>query len=231
MLVLAVLVSCKKKTEPIEPMDVGKDYYPVTLGKYVVYDVDSIIYDEFTFDSTHYKYRIKEKIEEEFTDSENKTAYKLLRYIKKFNAAKPYDSIAWSIKDVWQVNVNPTNVEVVEENVRFTKLIFPVKLGSVWDGNVRNTIGEWEYTYSYVNTKETINSVLLENVSMVTQKNFRTLISWQYYTEKYAKGAGLVYREIIDIKHPVTSMSTSLYNIPNKTGTIYKLNIVTYGYE
>ena len=80
MLVLAVLVSCKKKTEPIEPMDVGKDYYPLTLGKYVVYDVDSIIYDEFTFDSTHYKYRIKEKIEEEFTDSENKTAYKSVSY-------------------------------------------------------------------------------------------------------------------------------------------------------
>ena len=45
------------------------------------------------------------------------------------------------------------------------------------------------------------------------------------------KNVGLVYREIIDIKHPVTPTSTSINNIPNKQGIIYNLNIVSNGYE
>lgn len=228
---IVLFTGCKKKTEPEDNIDLGKDYYPAQLGKYVIYDVDSIVYDEFTFDSTFYKYRIKEKLEEEFIDNENKSALKLVRYIKKYNTNKSYDSIPWTIKDVWQVNINSTNVEVVEENVRFTKLIFPVKKGSQWDGNVRNTIGEWNYIYSYINTNELINNVPLSNTLLVTQKYFRPLISWQNYVEKYAKGVGLVYREIIDIKHPVTSTLTPFYNIPNKQGVYYKQTIVSYGHE
>lgn len=226
-----LFAACKKKTTPAEEIDLGKSYYPFNIGKYVVYDVDSIVYDEFTFDSTHYKYRIKEKIEEEFTDIENKKAYKLLRYIKKFNASKPYDSIPWSIKDVWQVNINTTNVEVTEENVRFTKLIFPVKNGSTWNGNAKNTIGEWEYKYTSVDAVESVNSVLFDKVATVVQKDFRTLISWQYYQEKYARNVGLVYREIIEIKHAFAPLNTGFYDIPQKQGIYYKLKVISYGNE
>lgn len=228
---MAFFAACKKKTVPETWVVPGLDYYPATIGNYVVYEVDSIVYDEFTSDTTHYKYRIKEKLEEEFTDPENKTAIKIARYIKKFDASKSYDSIPWSIKDIWQANVNKTNVEVVEENVRFTKLIFPVKEGSTWDGNAKNSIGQWDYTYSYIDKNETINSVPLQKTLMVTQKNFRTLISFQYYVEKYAEGVGLAYREIIDIKHPVTSTITPVNNIPQKTGLIYKSQIISYGHE
>lgn len=228
---VSVFAACKKKTDPASSVDFGKDYYPNKIGKYIVYDVDSIIYDEFTFDSTFYKYRIKEKLEEEFVDNENKSALKLVRYIKKYSSLKPYDSIPWTIKDVWQVNVNSSNVEVVEENIRYSKLIFPVKQNSKWDGNVKNTLGEWLYTYSYVDQAETINNVNCDKTCLVTQKDFRTLISWQKYVEKYSRGIGLVYREIIDIKHPVTSTNTDIENIPNKIGTFYKSKIITYGYE
>ncbi|MBN8693187.1 MAG: hypothetical protein J0L69_08320 [Bacteroidetes bacterium] len=228
---IAVFAACKKKTVSETHVLNGIDYYPTTLGNYVIYEVDSIVYDEFTSDTTHYKYLIKEKLEEEFTDPENKTALKIARYIKKFNASKPYDSIAWTIKDIWQANVNKTNVEVVEENVRFTKLIFPVKEGSTWDGNAKNSIGQWDYTYSYIDKSENINSIPLQKTLLVTQKNFRTLISWQYYVEKYTVGVGLVYREIIDIKHPVTSTITPVNNIPQKTGLIYKSQVISYGHE
>lgn len=232
ILTIAVIFSaCKKKTNPETWVVSGYDYYPTTIGNFVVYDVDSIVYDEFTSDTTHYKYRIKEKLEEEFTDPENKAAIKIARYIKKFDATKPYDSIPWTIKDIWQANVSKTNVEVVEENVRFTKLIFPVKEGATWDGNAKNTIGQWDYTYSYIDNPEYVNSIPFEKTLLVTQKNFRTLISWQYYIEKYVTGVGLVYREIIDIKHPVTPTTTPVNSIPQKTGLIYKSQVISYGHE
>jgi hypothetical protein len=215
----------------VPPPDLGYDYYPYTIGKFIEYEVDSTVYDELTFLPTTHKYRIKEKIEEKFTDAEGKEAYRLMRYIKKFDSTKTYDQIAWSVKDAWQVNISKSNVEVVEENIRFSKLAFPVKAESKWDGNVKNTIGEWLYTYAYTDKAESFGSVSFDKVLQVTQKDFRTLISYQYYIEKYAKGTGLVYRQIIDIKFPVTSTSTPVQNIPSKQGIIYTLKIVNHGYE
>lgn len=231
MVIVMISFSCKKKVIPASEFDVGQDYYPQTIGKYVIYDADSTIYDEFTFVPTNYKYQIKEKIVEQFTDAQGNPALKLVRYIKKFNPLVPYSQIPWSIKDAWQVNVTSTSVQVVEENVRFTKLAFPVKKGNTWNGNANNTIGQWDYTYNYIDNTETINSVNLEKVLLVKQKDFRTLISDQYYVEKYARGVGLVYREITDIKFGVTPLTTPITSISYKTGTIYKLTLISYGYE
>ena len=140
--------------------------------------------------------------------------------------------MAWVIKDVWQVNVTPKDVQVVEENVRFIKLIFPVKQSSTWDGNVWNTNGEWDYIYSYVDAQESINSNNFSKVLCVTQKSFPTLISREYYIEKYAKDVGLVYREINDLKLPVaTPTNMPVSSIPQKSGIVYKSTIVNYGYE
>ena len=226
------LSSCKKKKEPVTKPDLGEAYYPTTIGKYIVYDVDSIVFAEIGYDSTHYKYQIKEKIEEEYTDVQGRPALKMVRYIKKYNAATSYTAMPWTIKDVWQVNVSAKNVEVVEENVRFVKLIFPFKEGSTWNGNSMNTLGEWEYTYSYMNIPESINSISFSNVLGVTQKNFRTLISNDYYIEKYAKDIGLVYREINDLDFDeVVPLNTPIFNIAKKKGIVYKLTVISYGYE
>lgn len=223
--------SCKKK-DPEVKSDLGEAYYPPTIGKYIVYDVDSIVFDEFTYDSTFYKYQIKEKIEEEYTDQQGKPALKLVRYIKKYSAATSYSAMPWTIKDVWQVNITTKDVQVVEENVRFVKLIFPVKKSAEWNGNSMNTIGEWTYTYSYIDTPESINSISFPLVLCVTQKNFCTLISRDYYIEKYAKDIGLVYREIIDLDFDeVVSCSVPVFSIAKKKGIIYKSIVNTYGYE
>ncbi len=225
------IFSCKKKKEPEKP-DLGEAYYPTTIGKYIVYDVDSIIYDEFLYDSTHYKYQIKEKIESEYTDIQGRPALKLVRYIKKFNAVISYTAMPWSIKDVWQVNVTSKNIEVVEENIRFVKLIFAVKEGKTWDGNSTNTLGQWDYKYSYVDNAENINGTNFDKVTLVTQKNFPTLISRDYYVEKYAKNVGLVYREIINLDFDtVAPISLSINSIRKKKGVVYTSKIISYGFE
>lgn len=225
-----VLISCQKKKEPISPLTLGLDYYPKTIGKYVIYDVDSTIYNSLAQTTVSIKYQIKEKISEVFKDNENKDALRLERFIKKFNPLKPYDSIPWTIKEVWMVNATDKSIEVVEGNVRYTKLIFPVKQYSEWDGNVKNSIGKWLYSYDYIDKNETIGTTELNNVLMVKQKNLKTLISYQNYIEKYAKDIGLVYREITDI-----TSNNILPNIPIEDriedGVIYKQTFISSGYE
>ncbi len=227
-------MSCKKKTET--PPDVGYAYAPTTIGKYVVYDVDSTVYDDFFQDTTYFKYRIKEKLEEEYIDNSGRTAIKMIRYIKTYNASVNYDQMPWVVKDVWSYLKTSTTLEVVEEDVRFTKLIFPIKVDATWNGNAQNTIGEWDYTYSYMDRTEIVNNVKFDNALLVVQKDDKNknAIHRQYYIEKYAKDVGLIYREIKDlysntiivVNGAVTPVETRI-----EKGIIYKLTYVTHGTE
>jgi hypothetical protein len=229
------MIGCKSKTET--PPDVGYDYAPTTIGKYVVYDVDSTVYDDFHHDTTYSKYRIKEHLAEAITDNQGRSAIKLIRYIKKYNPLVSYDNMTWTIKDVWNYTKTKTTLEVVEEDVRFTKLAFPANQDATWDGNANNTIGEWDYIYNYVGNAETINGTAFDNVLYVEQKDDKSknAIHRQFYIEKYAKNVGLVYREIKDL------YSNTVTQNPNGTikpveqriekGVIYKLTYVTHGSE
>jgi hypothetical protein len=228
ILLVSLLACSKKKT--VNAGSPGLDYYPTSEGKFVVYDVDSTIYTDLPVDTIYYRYRIKEKIADSFTDNEGQPATRLERYIKKFNPLVSYDSIPWILKEVWLVNAGKKNIQVAENNIRYTKLIFPVVEKAVWNGNAYNTKGEWLYTYEFTDKKETINKQALEKVLQVTQKDFRTLISYQRYTEKYAAGIGLVQREITDI---LSNRIVAGLPVEGRieTGLIYKQTLVNYGYE
>ena len=222
--------SCSKKQIPENTALLGLDYYPLTSGKFVIYDVDSTIYNDLPVDTVSYRYRIKEKIADSFTDNQGQPAIRLERSIKKFNPVLSYDSMPWTIKEIWLVNATHKSIQVVEGNVRYTKLIFPVQPNASWNGNAFNTLGDWEYTYDYVDNSETINGNALSKVVMVTQKDFKTLISYQGYFEKYAKGIGLVYRQITDIASNNIVPGVPVENrIEN--GIIYKQILISYGYE
>jgi hypothetical protein len=222
-------LSCKKQTNP--PVDVGYDYAPTTIGNYVVYDVDSIVYDDFTHDTLEFKYRIKEKLAENITDNQGRPAIKLIRYIKYYNATISYDAMNWVIKDVWNYTKTNTTLEVVEEDVRFTKLAFPVNESAIWNGNANNTLGELDYKYSYINHAETINGQAFDNVLYVEQKDDKgkNAIHRQLYIEKYAKNIGLVYREIKDLEAVIVNTKPVEDRISK--GIKYKLTYVTHGTE
>ncbi len=228
-MVCVLLTSCKKKTEDATSV-LGLDYYPTKIGKFVVYDVDSTVYNDLSLDTVSYKYRIKERLVENFTDNEGMQAIRLERFIKMYNPNKPYDSIAYTIKEAWMINADDKKVQVVESNLRYTKLIFPVSKNATWDGNANNNLGQMMYSYSVVDRAESINGISLSKVLTVKQRDERTLISQQYYIEKFSKGIGLVYREIKDIYS-----NTVVANIPVEQriekGLIYKQTLVSYGYE
>lgn len=228
--VLFLIFACAKKKIPADPAILGLDYYPTTAGKFVIYDVDSIVYTDLPKDTLSYKYRIKEKLADSFTDNEGKPAIRLERYIKRYNPLKPYDSIPWTMLEVWMVNASQTSIQVRESNVRFTKLIFPIQQNAEWNGNANNTLGELLYSFDYIDKLETINKVTLEKVLLVKQKDYRTAISYQYSSEKYAKGVGLVYREIQDLISNKT-ITNDPVEARIENGIIFKQTLVTYGYE
>src|ERR1700752_3420076 len=123
------LVACKKDTV-IPPPDLGYNYYPGIIKSYIVYDVDSIVYRQVQGDTVKYKFQVKEVMDSLITDNENRPTIKLIRYRKNYNATIPYSQMTWTLQSVWVANRTNTDVEVVENNVRLTKLAFPVRLNA-----------------------------------------------------------------------------------------------------
>jgi hypothetical protein len=221
-----LLSGCKKDPVLESSPDLGYDYFPVSVGKYIVYDVDSTRYRAIQADTIHAIYRIKEQLDSVFTDNQGRTTYTLVRYLKNYSPTVSYDSMQWVIKDVWVVNITKTTAEEVEENIRYIKLIFPVAANSSWNGNAQNTVGEWDYEYSTVNGQESVNGHTYDNVVTVTQKDYSTALGKQFYEEKYAKGIGMITKEIRDYVFKVENGVLQPGVISE--GVIYKMSIVDY---
>ena len=200
LIVVSGSFSCKKDKD--EAPDMGYNYFPNQVGKYVIYDVDSFYYNDFNIPLTidTFKFQLKEKIQSTYLDNQNRTTLRLERYVRYYNDSVPYSSLPWILRDVWAANLTATTAEKVEENDRYIKLTFPVKLEKEWNGNAQNVYGEQTYSYEFVNVARTIGGTAFDSVLQVTQKDESSLVDVAYFIEKYAKRTGMVYKQVIKVE-------------------------------
>ena len=205
---LLLFASCKDESTFEDPIiDETQQYFPLQIGKQITYRVDSIIYDpinetEIQVD-TSFVY-VREIVTDTFTNEVGDLIYTIERS-KSFDAA-----FNWQITDVWAASKSQTRAERYEENLRFVKMVFPVRNGDIWDGNTfidETTLypvaGEsmeifksWFYEVMSTDEPETIGGFTFDEVTTIQQANEENLIERRYSLEKYAKGVGLVYREM-----------------------------------
>lgn len=229
LLFCAILFSCTKHHAETPP-DLGYDYYPGKVKSYIIYDVDSISYTELpAVDTLYYKFQIKEKIDSIFPDNQGRPTIRLVRYRKNFNDTIAYSAMTWTVQDVWAANITKTTAEVVEENVRFTKLIFPARLNESWNGNAQNTIGEWDYKYTEYDSPTTVGGISFGKALKVTQKYFPSAISYQNYFERYARGIGMIYKIIEDYNYQDGNGNANPGHI--YSGLKYEMRVNSYGVE
>lgn len=207
MVTLALFVmvfSCKKDKEPIV-VDIGYDYFPKAIGTYVIYEVDSFFYNDFTSTIDTFSFQIKEKIIEKFTDLSNRPTEKIVRYYRKLATDE------WLTKDVWFANVTSNTAEKVEENIRFVKIVFPLKKDAAWNGNRFNNLGEQDYSITKLNETLRIGSLDFDSIIQVTQAADSNLIEKNIAFEIYAKHVGLVYKKKLQIADKDSVIN---FNIP-----------------
>jgi hypothetical protein len=249
-LILSGISSCSK--DPGSVPDMGFNYFPDKVGTYVVYNVDSIVYNRNNMNYPAvidtFKFQIKEKIESIYTDNEGRPTMRLERYVKYFNDTIPYSNMNWILRDIWAQNKNLRTAEKVEENIRFIKLLFPVKEGQEWNGNSQNTNGEENYKYAFFDQRRTIGNILFDSVLQVTQQDESSLVRKIYYEEKYARNVGLIYKRVIDVDSqynplwnqppilPYLSDSLSIFYpkdilIRASSGFHYTMTVISYGTE
>ncbi len=193
LIALLLVASCKKRETIEYTIYNGYEYFPVTVGSWITYEVDSIYHDDDVsiHDTTHFQ--LREVVAELFTDNEGRETMRLERF-KRAN-----DTLPWGLTDVWFANATETRVEKVEENIRYLRLVFPIKEGKTWDGNVYNTDSERDYEYTTVHQSASINNLPFDSTLQVTQIADSNFVKRQRAIETYATGIGLIYKVYIDL--------------------------------
>ena len=195
LIFLILLSSCEKDSTIKE--NLFYEYYPVEVGHWIMYDVDAVVYDDFTGSVDTFYYQVKEVFESSFTDDAGNETIRLERFVRD----DPDDN--WQIKSVWTARRLPSRVEKVEENIRYIKLVFPPKVNKTWDGNAYNTKPEQTYKITQTHEPHAVNGLQLDSVVTVVQADFETLISKEYKVEKFALNIGMVYKEYVDLKKEI----------------------------
>ena len=206
---ICLITSACKDKSTFEDFQVnfGYEYFPLEIGKYRDYSVDSTTYDigptgdVIKTNSITY---VREEVQDTITDNLGRPGFKIERFVRS-NLTDP-----WIIKDVWMMIRTDEQAESLEENLRFIKMVFPLKEGVVWDGNryidettMINIAGEtvevfksWEYEVEFVGEPIAVNNEFYDEAVEITQADNENLIELRYSKEQYVKGIGLAYKEM-----------------------------------
>jgi hypothetical protein len=207
--------------------DIGRGYFPVEIGHWVVYEVDSTVYDDFEGDTDIYRYQVKELWESEFIDNQGRPAVRIERYKRWYDPSVPYDSIPWYLSRVWAFTRTNAGGEKLEENQRFLRVAFPVNEGRTWNGNAYNTTGEWIYKYREADEPFSIGAFAFDSTCLIEQKNEVNLINHRSYKERYAKNVGMIEKTVIDVHDTAFGPVPVINRIHD--GVIYTIRLVDYG--
>ena len=187
---LIIISSCK----PIvyEETNFFYNYYPLQINQEKEFLVTNILHNSFGKDTT--TYFLKEIITDYNINMEGDTVYKVERYWKVDS------SLSYEIKDVWTSKKNLSAGYLNEENITYTKLIFPLSLNIYWNGNAFNNLGYQEYSIESLNIPFQLNNVIFDSSLTVIQNYKSNLLEFENSKEIYATGIGLIYKEDVQVE-------------------------------
>ena len=210
LFILAFLItficSCNKDNPLVT--DTPADYYPMHIGSYIIYRMDSLKYINVGSQDTVISYLAKEVVEDSITDNLGRPSYRITRYLSDTNGIAP-----WTPSIAYMVTPLGTSVEVVENNLRFIKLVTPVQDGITWQGNAyidtKSDFYNFQYmdgwNYTYANTGlpyDVIAGTIPQTVTVHEIDYFSSLPDGSYSqtiysAEIYGKNIGVIYKKFL----------------------------------
>ncbi len=205
-LISLTMVSCNKSEDNYSTASIT-DYNPSIVGKYITYQLDSLVYISFGTRDTTISNEVKYLTDAAITDNLGRPSFRIIRFIRKTNLD------AWAPDASFMVTNTINTLEFIENNLRYIKLAMPIRLGYSWKGNsyidtysansTLKYLDNWDYSYSDIGVSGTIGTFSLDNILTVDQRdeivgNPNDPASYSeinYCQEKYAKGIGMVYRK------------------------------------
>ena len=192
------LLACKRELAP--SLNLNWDYQPAQLGSTWIYQLDSIVYNEYENRIDTFKLQWRETLLAQDQDGLEQNRWIVQREERR-------DShLPWQFKQrlIWQFQ--GPNFEVQEDNQRILKLQLPIKTNHQWDGlRYLNRNRAYEIQGSnmlifkdwpnFRYTQTNLNHQGFEEVCAVLLSDQNSLIERRYAIEYYAKNIGLIERE------------------------------------
>jgi hypothetical protein len=199
-----MLFSCKKYNNT--KVDATRNYFPLTLGNYVVYNVDSTYYYGVAGTQAHVSSQIMYQMTDTFTDSKKRLSYIMNVYVR------PYDGAQWVASSVILITPTANSLLYSQDGTQYIKMMFPITDSLTWQGNQLAQVQDssfaflkgWNYQYSGLNYSYFNGNVnydntvsVLEDDENVNYQNVDSLVSGYrtYAKEVYAYNVGMVYKE------------------------------------
>ncbi len=210
---------------PVPDETLGSQYYPLTVGRYAVYDVEDIRYTVRDGIDTS-RYQLRERVANFWTGAGGEIIYSLERYTRD----SPEND--WQLDSVWTARKSERAVVVVENNVAYTKLVFPFRDALDWNGNALNS--RPELRYQLTTTDSTLRDEIgatwsneIDKSRTVIQRQLETLVNDSVLTETYAPELGLLYKKTRILHYCADDDCIGQKQIVS--GRSYRQTLLTYG--
>jgi len=170
VIAVSFLFSCTKKIEEFQTASLN-DYYPLGVGKYITYRLDSTVFTNFGQNTEIHSWQEKAVIESQIPDNLGRPSYRVFRYLRDTSGLQP-----WTQAGVYFITPLPDQVEVIEDNLRFIKMHLPIKEKFSWRGNSYLNFEPYSALYSFTNDNDMdLWDYHYENIHDVFQYNQATL--------------------------------------------------------
>ncbi len=206
-------IACKKST-PGETLDIGYAYFPIDTGLTWIYQVDSISYNDNTQSIDTFRFFLMERISGQVDDQLYKNHQIVERYVRK------NDSDTWQARANSYILKTANNVQVVDENIRIVKLIFPLGNVQSWNGNMYNNKIRQTYTLQSLNIPYNTGDTTYSNTVTVIHDPPINVIEEILIKSVYARDIGLISFSNTYINTQVTGKSG--YRVNQKLISFYK---------
>jgi hypothetical protein len=198
--------SCQKSNPLVT--DTPADYYPMHTGNYIIYRMDSLKFINVGSQDTLISYLAKEVVEDSITDNLGQLSFRVVRYLSDTTGIA-----AWTPSIAFMVTPLKGSVEVVENNLRYIKMVTPVQDWISWLGNAHiDTKSDtsqvpymdgWNYTYANTGQPYSVlagtipQTVTVNEADAVTGSANGSFTQTIYSVEIYGKNIGPIYKKFL----------------------------------
>jgi len=213
IIIISFLTSCGKK-ETEEPVNMGYNYFPVEKSLYSIYEVDSIVWDDFNNSIDTFSYSVKLLVDSQFTDNAGRISYWWKKYVKT-------DSTNFEFASNYTITKTNSRVESLVENIREISIIFPLSAGSKWNSNSLNSNKKTDAICDEIDFQKTILNHSYDSCASIVYQEDINLVQESVHKAVFARNVGIIYEK-------------RLHKVQKTTGirgysTEYK--IISYGKE
>jgi hypothetical protein len=238
-----IWTACTTENEPTPELN-GKAYFPLVVGKTLAYDLDSMTYTRTSTNQVKIdtnRWQIRETIVDTFKNSLGETVFRIERSEKRRGATETF-----KVKSVFSTVFTNGYFLRTEQNLRFIKLPSTFIQNTTWDGNALNdpsvkldVIGEvlepfskrWTSEVKTLDKAEKIGTFDFKEVATVqATTDPKIFTELRAYTEKYAKGIGLVFREfkVLDTQKIGPDFANVAWEKKAEKGFIVRMTVTGY---